>query len=361
MFSELDHLLDSFLEMGIPGLGMTVLQHGKCVYRRVSGWADPGHLRPITGYERYHIYSCSKPVTVTAALQLWEKGLFQLEDPLYLYIPEFRDMTVREPDGAIRPARNPIRILDLFRMTAGLSYNLTSDALVRARKETNGECPTVETIRYLAQDPLMCEPSARYEYSLCHDVLAALVEVLSGEKFEEYVDARIFKPLGMSHSTFLLPADELDTITNQYRGNADTGEIVPISKDNPFRLGSLYASGGAGMVSTMDDYLLFLEALREGERLLKRSTIQEMITNRLTEEQRRTYALTECGYGYGLGVRCPDGGATDFGWGGAAGAYLAVDLENDYTFFYAQHVLSTPNAVQRRQLPLCVSRGLAEK
>jgi CubicO group peptidase (beta-lactamase class C family) len=273
-------------------------------------------------------------------MQLWEKGLFSLEDKLSDYMPEFNDMTVKTENG-IQKAEHPILIRHLFEMTAGFSYHCRSPHIITAISETDGRCPTRETMKYLAKEPLLFEPGDRWEYSLCHDVLAALVEVISGEKFETYVKKNIFDIAGMSRSSFMLPEEELNTIAEQYR--FENGRAVNVGKNIvSYKLGSEYASGGAGGISTVDDYIKFLEALRT-HKLLKSETLKLMMTDRLTEWQKRTY-WTQATHGYGLGVRCPKGDKqyTDFGWGGAACAYLAVDVENKISLFFGAHLLSSP-------------------
>ena len=344
MFSKLKALLDSFLEMGVPGYDILIQQDGKPIWRCQNGYSDLENKIPVSGDERYNLYSCSKPVTVTAAMQLWERGLFHLEDPLSLYLPEFASMTVKTEDG-VRPAKKQIRMRDLFTMTAGLTYDLHSPGLERARTETQGRCPTRETMKYLAQDPLAFEPGTRYNYSLCHDVLAAAVEVISGEKFEDYVRKHIFEPMGMHRSSFLLPESERDTLAPQYR--FENGKAVRIGPHAIHVLGSDYASGGAGLVSTTEDYIRFLEGLRTAQ-LLKPYTIRLMTTDQLTEEERSSYGFLGR-YGYGLGMRCPFPGlpCQDYGWDGAAGAFAGVDPSRRVTLYYAQHLLALPNVEQR--------------
>ncbi len=339
MFEKLTKFCDLFLEMGVPGYDILVCKDGKPVFRCYNGYSDLENKIKMTGKERYNIYSCSKPITCTAALQLWEKGLFSLDDKLSDYMPEFAEMTVKTEEG-IKKAENPILIKHLFEMTAGFSYALTSPALMQCRAETEGKCPTRETMRYLAKEPLLFEPGDRWEYSLCHDVLAALVEVVSGEKFEDYVEKNIFTPLGMKDSTFMLPDEALDTLAEQYR--FEGGAPKNVGKRIAYKIGSAYASGGAGGISTVEDYMKFLEGLRT-HKLLKPETLALMQTDRLTEHQKRTYWSRET-HGYGLGVRCPIGVPhyTDLGWGGAAGAFLAVDTENAISVYFGTHLLSSP-------------------
>lgn len=340
MFENLKKLCDYSIKLGVPGIDVVVFYKGECKFRYFTGYSDLENKVKMTGKERYNIYSCSKPITVTAALQLWEKGLFSLEDKLSYYMPEFARMTVKTENG-IKKAENPILIKHLFEMTAGFSYDVNSPSLQKCYADTNGRCPTREAMKYLAKEPLLFEPGDRWEYSLCHDVLAALIEVISGEKFETFVKKNIFDKVGMKNSTFMLPESELETVAEQYW--YEDGEILNIGKNiKDYKIGTEYASGGAGGISTVDDYIKFLEALRKGE-LLNKETLDLMKTDRLTERQKHTY-FTRKTHGYGLGVRCPVGieEYTDFGWGGAAGAFLAVDTELEISVYVGMHQRRSP-------------------
>ncbi len=340
MFEKTKAFCDSLLSYGLPGFDFVVYHKGNCVLRHMNGYSDLENKIKMSGNERYNFYSCSKVVTCVAAMQLWEKELFSLDDKLSDYMPEFEKMTVVENKKIIE-AKEPIRIKHLFEMTAGFSYNCNSMNIRESIAATNGKCPTREVMRYLAKDPLLFEPGKRWEYSLCHDVLAALVEVIAGERFEIYVKKNIFDVVGMPRSTFVLPASERETLAQQYQYR--NGKVVNIGKDVPYYIiGSEYASGGASLVSTVDEYVRFLEALRT-HKLLKPETLALMTTDRLSEAQRETY-WTKNSHGYGLGVRCPNGKEkyTDFGWGGAACSYLAVDMENEISLFFGAHVLSSP-------------------
>ena len=349
MFEKTKSFCNSFIQMGVPCFDLAVYKDGECVLRHMGGYTDVEHKTPVKGDERYYIYSCSKPITCVAAMQLWEKGLFSLDDKLSDYMPEFAEMTVNK-NGAITKAENPIQIKHLFEMTAGFSYDLNSPQLNLCRKETENRCPTREVVKYLAKEPLIFEPGERYNYSLCHDVLAALVEVISGQKFEEYVKQNIFVPLNMNYSTFILENNEKDTLCKLYQFGTEKS-LTDLNKKNWYAIGSEYASGGAGCVSTVDDYIKFLEALRKSDKIIKTETLKLMTTNRLTKEQAQDFGFKNT-HGYGLGLRTPlDGGIfTDFGWGGAAGAYLAVDIENGISIYHAQHLLNSPNQALRNNI-----------
>ena len=359
MFENLKSFCDSFLEV-IPGFDIVVYHDGKCVFRHMGGYSDLENKIPMNGKERYNLYSCTKFITCVAALQLWEKGYFSLDDKLSDYMPEFTEMTLKTEDG-IKKAEQPILIKHLFEMSTGFAYDCGSVEIQEAFAATDGRCPTRETMKYLAKRPLLFEPGTKWEYGFSHDILAALVEVLSGEKFENYVKKNIFDPLGMKDSTLMLPEDELDTICAQYK--CRDGKIVNVGKPiRTFKLGSEYASGGAGAISTVDDYIKFMEAVRTGV-LLKPETVVLMSTDRLSPSQRETYTHRPT-HGYGLGVRAPKEGDVrlDFGWGGAAGAYWAIDLKHKISIYHAQHILAPPNQVMRRYIyPYVISDFFGEE
>ena len=358
-FDSVRDFLDTFLETGLPGFDCVIYHEGQCVLRHWNGYSNLEEKLPMQGNELYNIYSCSKPITVTAVLMLLERGLIRLEDKLADYIPEFSEMYIVDSEvqagstdginlsfeekvqtGALRKAKNPITIRHLLSMKAGFSYDTDSPALQLARQETGGRCPTLETIQYLAKEPLRYEPGEGYGYSLAHDVLAAVIEVITGKRFGQFVKENIFDPLGMTRTTFLLPDSRLDEITEQYHYDPETKTFRNVGKAiEYYKFGSEYESGGAGCISTVDDYIKFLEALRSGK-LLKQETLDLLTTPQVTEEQYPNPL-----YSYGLGMRCPKPGSpmTDFGWGGHAGAYLTMDRKYHFSFFYVQHAVGAPN------------------
>ncbi len=349
MFEKTKALCQKFLDMGVPGFDLMVYQDGKEILRHKGGYNDLETQTPIRGDERYHIYSCSKPITCVAAMQLWEQGKFSLEDKLSDYIPEFAQVTVKTPNG-VQKAKNPILIRHLFEMTAGLSYTVYAPPLRQYYASTDFRCPTLDTVRQLPKVPLLFEPGTSWKYSLCHDVLAALVEVWSGQRFEAYVKEHIFNVLGMDRTDFLVQKDQYHTLATHYAWDTKLERPV-VKEDNWYRPGTEYASGGAGCVSTVEDYIKFAEELRCGTKLLKRETYEMMFTDRLTPEQTEAYTQ-KAAHGYGLGMWTPKAGGSrpDVGWGGAAGALLAVDIPNGISLFYVQHMLYSPNQPIRQQV-----------
>ena len=354
MFENVKALCAHFLEMGVPGFDLLVLRDGKEILRHKGGFMDLEKQIPIQGDELYNIYSLSKPLTVTAAMMLWEKGAFDLEDELSNYLPEFKEMTVQTENGIVK-AEKPILVRNLFTMTAGFSYQLKSPWLMKLREDTRGRCPTREFARYLAREPLFSQPGTEYRYSLCHDVLAALVEVISGEKYEAFVKKNIFDPTGMTRSNFLLPVEEYDKLATRYvfqDGKAVAGDKMPA-----YRIGSEHASGGAGCVSTVEEYIRFAEGLRTYA-LLKKETVDLITRPWLNETEARTWPLTTYTYGLGMRKHKPNSVQADFGWGGAAGAVLNIDIENGFSLYYGQHMTKSPNQSMRTAIYTSVLKDL---
>lgn len=359
-FEVLTNFLDTLPKRGIPGVDCAIYYKNKSVYRHSAGYADVKSRRPITSDDLYYLYSATKVITCTAALQLFEKGRFLMTDPLYEYLPEFRDMDVRHKlsDGHIekRPALNSIKVQDLFTMSAGLTYNINSEWINAVKIKTEGRCPTRQTVEAISKEPLMFEPGTHWNYSLCHDVLGALIEVISGQSFSNYLREHIFEPVGMKDTGFSVSDDKLGRIATKYCFNDKLKIAEETPADNIYKIGTEYESGGAGLISSVDDYILFANALCNngrtimGEKILSKCTIDLMRTNHLSDVALWDFNWVQMsGYGYGLGVRTMInkalGGSVssigEFGWGGAAGAYVLIDPECELTVFYAQHLLNS--------------------
>lgn len=357
-FQSLTTFLDGLPAMGIPGTDCVVLEGRRTVYRHFNGCSDREAKTPMRGDERFYLYSCSKVITCVAALTLYEKGMFLMTDPLSEYIPEFKDMTVRKVgangEEVLVPCRREITVGDLFSMTAGFDYDLTVPEIQKVVDETDGRAPTLDVARALAERPLLYEPGTHWRYGLEHDVLGAFIEVLSGQRFGRYLQEHVFDPLKMKRSGFPNSPLAREGMMAQYRRDELTGTVarIPI-EENEFVFGTEYESGGAGLISCVDDYARFAAALanggvgEDGERILGRNTIDLMRTNRLDAGQMRDFDWIQFkGYGYGLGVRTlvdkaaagSPGPLGEFGWAGAAGAYVLIDPERRLSMFYAQHM-----------------------
>ena len=186
-------------------------------------------------------------------------------------------------------------------------------------------------------------------------MLAALVEVLSGEKFEDYTKKHIFDPMGMTRTTFLKDPATYEEVATHYVFRE--GAPVKRSKWPNYRLGPEHASGGAGCVSTVEDYIKFVEGLRTCK-LLKKETIDLIRQDHLNEQEKKTFPLAAYHYGLGMRSRNPGTDHDDYGWGGAAGAVLNIDPRHGISIFYAQHLLSSPNQSIRTRVYTAVLQDL---
>lgn len=335
-FTKYQKLMDDLTEEYLPCTDSAIYRGYDEILRYHTGYADREAGIPMAGDEYYFCYSVTKLFTCTAALQLFEEGKYLLNDLLCKYLPEY------DPRITIRM---------LFTMTAGFDYDRSF-----AEQFAGTDTSTRDVLRELAKKPAVYVPGGNYLYSLAHDVLAVFIEVVSGERFSDYLENHIFRPLGMTHSG--LYCKEPEKLAALYQHNAQTHVCERIEQKNWYRLSEQYESGGAGLVSTLDDLVKFFVTLtnggtsKDGVCILSPATIDLMRTNFLTEAQQKSFAAQfpqYAGYGYGLGVRTfidplangEPGAIGEFGWAGAAGAYIVMDPQNKLTLVFMTHVLES--------------------
>lgn len=376
-FTRLRHYMDRLVaEYNVPGVDCIVYKEHEMLFRYFTGKSDIENNKDMNGNELYLIFSMTKMLTCTAALQLLEQGKFLVSDPISKYLPEYAKMklsgealdaakaaqiatggTMGESTDASFDgyARTPITIEHLFTMTAGLNYDLGAPYIKQAIAE--GKTSTRELVRALAETPLGFEPGTRYRYSLCHDVLGGLVEVLSGKTLGEYMKENIFEVLGMKNTFFGVPKDEerLSRMAVRYNHGNDRRPVRWELKCD-YNLTEDYQSGGAGLTSCTEDYALFLDALanggvgKNGGRILCPSSVALMSANHLSGQPLADFQAGHVGkgYGYGYAVRthydqaqsCSLSAVGEFGWDGAAGAFSMVDPKNKLSLTCFQHIHS---------------------
>ena len=349
-FSKLDQFMDTMPTCGIPACDLAVSYQGKIVYRRGVGFSDAAKTKPVSPDDLYYIFSVSKITTCVAAMRLVEQGLIGLDNPVSKYLPTFARLTVKNGKG-VSPAQNAMTVRHLFTMTGGMNYALTSPAIVRALQDPNAS--TIDLVNAMADTPLEFEPGVNYLYSLCHDVLAAVVEVASGVRFSEYVQKNIFDPLGMTRTGYHLPKALKEKMSAMYQFVPRVQKSVEIPIANQYILNDNYDSGGAGLYSCVDDQLRLLTVLacggktEEGYVLLRPETIAAMGVNLLPESAMPQFTPTRLyGYGWGLCGRAhvdPTvsralSSVGEFGWDGAAGAFGLVDPTKQVAIYFGTHI-----------------------
>ena len=370
-FTPMKEFMGMLTDWRIPGNSIKITLKNKEVFSFQSGFEDVKNKIPMSENLLFNIYSCSKPITVIAALQLYEKGYFLLDDPLYSFIPEYRDIYINKSNGDRIKANNPITLRHLFTMTSGLTYNTDTAAFKKAKEITNGKMNTLDTIKCLAADGLSFEPGEAWQYGLNHDVLAAVVEVISGKKFRDYVRENILLPLEMK-DTYYHNENVIERVAKQYQyinsnetnivkqqsdrnNQTKSGRIEEVGKAVSLIFGEEYDSGGAGITTSVEDYSRFSSALanngmgENGEQIISSNSIKMLKENQLNEHQIKYFNWPQLrGYGYGLGVRTmidrvkagSNGSIGEFGWGGAAGATVLIDTDLNLSMFYTHHMLN---------------------
>lgn len=371
-FNKLTEYIDSLNKLyGVPAVDCKITKGHEVVYRHMAGYSDYENNVPITKDTLFRLFSATKVVTMTAVMQQIERGNLKLYDEVRNYLPEFDHMKVADEFKFEFPihwpkstdkchyAHNTIRIIDLMSMTAGLSYDTASEEQKHIRNISNNQASTREVIAAISKMPLSYEPRTRYSYGLGHDVLAAVVEIASGQKYSEYLKDNIFAPLGIEDFYFHWDDNKSlsDRICAMYLGVFGTDEIKPDDgvMSGSFKITANYESGGAGLAGTVDAYSTFIDALcnggvgANGARILSEESVKMFTVPYTTGQMSKDFAITgKVGYEYGLGVRvlvdekASKSPVGEFGWDGAAGAYVLVDPINNISIFYAQHIMGFP-------------------
>jgi CubicO group peptidase (beta-lactamase class C family) len=379
--------LEEFFKDGIlAGTVTLVWRGGRVVHNANIGWRDVERRLPMERDTLFRIASMTKPITSLAALMLFEEGRFALDEPITRWAPEFTDMRVlRSPNGSLNetdPARRAITFEDLLTHRSGLTYaSFQTGPIAEAYEQTLGseidsDLSPDEWIARLAALPLIDQPGAAFHYSHSTDLLGLLIARIEGVPLGDVLKRRIFDPLGMKDTGFIIPPEKRERRAKLYgfddagqleerpRGSITTGRAGTLLPD---RLNELaYVSGGQGLWSTADDYLAFAriflgDGTVDGVRLLRPETLALMASNRLTDSQRaaaRIWIPVFTAHGFGMGVavvldpekadptRC-QGGIGTVGWPGAYGGWWQADPTDGSVMIFLAHNLLEMNQVAK--------------
>jgi CubicO group peptidase (beta-lactamase class C family) len=360
--ARLGEVLGADIESGrIPGAVMLVMRHGKIAYFETFGSENARDGAAMRKDSIFRIYSMTKPVISVAVMMLWEEGRFDIDDPIAKYLPELKDLKVAvvrkgaddKNNVELEPPKRQPTIQQLLEHTGGLSYDIlpkSPDYPVRQMYLDAGVGSPDETLAELVAKigrlPLASEPGTVWEYSRSTDVLARLVEVVSGIPIDRFLETRIFAPLGMKDTGFWVSAEKFNRLAEPFANDPGPGSpfrLIEVTK--PLKL----LSGNAGLVSTAEDYARFTQMLinrgrLDGVSVLGPETVKYMTSDQIGTVRGPLY-LPGPGYGFGLGVavrlsvgQAPyPGSEGDYSWGGAAGTVFWVDPKEDLTaVFMAQ-------------------------
>jgi CubicO group peptidase (beta-lactamase class C family) len=384
-----DHFRATYVEPGkIAGCQITVVRGGHVAYHRSLGLMDRERQTPMAEDAIFRIYSMTKPIASVALMQLYERGLFQLLDPVSRYIPSWRTQQVGlvGDDGAVtlvKPER-PMNVRDVLMHTTGLPGGLFADnpidaAFNRARAEQLGRQTLESVTELLAEHPLKFHPGTHWNYGISTDIVGRLVEILSGLPFDEYLRRELFEPLGMADTGFYVPEESLPRLAAcyQYRP-ANTPRLMEGPFANAIRRPRSYLSGAGGLVSTTHDYVAFCQMLAnggqlDGRRVLGRKTLELMTVNQLpgggSLQDVAIGGFGEAnfeGVGFGLGFAVGMGPAAtamagsggEFYWGGAASTAFWVDPAEDLFVVFMTQLFPSVAYPFRAQLRALVYQAI---
>jgi CubicO group peptidase (beta-lactamase class C family) len=348
----------------VPGAVMLVARRGKIAWTKTMGFRDRAAKDPMRPDSIFRIYSMTKPIVSVAAMMLVEEGRLQINDPVAKYLPEIGQMKVgveTSEDGKAAlhltdPARE-MTVQDLLRHTSGLIYGARGKSLVNAAyveaKIGNRDFSNEEFVAKLSKLPLRFSPGERWEYGVSTDVLGRVVEVVSGKTLGEFLNERIFTPLGMADTGFFVPGEKLPRAAQPWQ----VPEAPPMTPRFDVAQKPRFESGGGGLTSTIDDYLRFTTMLADGgkfagKRLLGSKTLEFMIADHVGARPGRPPGL---GFGLGFEVRTSVGDAAlpgslgEYGWAGNAGTLFWIDPKEQLIAIYMVQVSDGDRIMLRNQ------------
>ena len=391
---------DRYVRTGrLPGVLTAVARRGQLAHLACSGQRDVASGAPLTPDTIFRIYSMTKPIASVALMTLYEEGRFQLDDPVSRFIPEFADLRVWD-DGTPLAYRTtyperPMEVRDLLTHTSGLTYGFMGrhpvDALYRrhgiegravlAPMEAAPAVDLVEMVGRLAGLPLQFSPGTRWNYSVSTDVCGRLVELLSGESLDRFLASRLFEPLGMVDTAFMVTDDQADRLAACYaRTPGDGLAVADPAATSSYRTMPTFLSGGGGLVSTATDYLRFTLMLLnggelDGARVLGRKTVEYMTINHLptggdlaSMGQRVFSETTYDGIGFGLGFSVMldparagvVGSVGEYAWGGAASTMFWVDPREELVGLLLTQLLPSSSYPLRREMKALTYQALVD-
>lgn len=359
---KITDLLKSQVNNGdVKGAAAYVLKNGRPIYRGCVGMADEARGIKWEHDTIVRLYSMTKPITAAAMMILLDRGALDIHDKVWYYIPGFRNQTVLTDSGERVPVENEVTIKHLMDMTSGCAYPDTSfpagaemqKLYDRVAEELQNGNPT-DTLTYanlIGQQPLAFQPGEKWMYGSSADVLGAVIEVVSGKKFGDFLRDELFEPLGMNDTDFYCPEEKLNRFAENYQPTENGLEPAlwqHLGLSYLCRKPPEFQSGGAGLCSTMDDYAAFAEMLLNkgvynGRRILSENAVRYLTSPHLTPEQNACMNWEQCiGYNYGSlmriltdeGAAGPSGHLGEYGWDGWLGCYFANDPVGGYTFLY---------------------------
>jgi len=329
----------------LSAIQTAIVKNGKLIHFDSYGSSDISENNELKSDDIFRIASMTKPIVSLALMKLYEEGKFKLNDPVYKYIPEFKNLTVKKRKKT-KPVKNHVKVIDLLRHSAGLNFKGPEDY----RKVINMNLE--EYTKDAAKTPLKFEPGTTWWYSSSTDICGYLIEVLSGQKLDVFLKKNIFDPLKMDDTFFELPKNKIDRLTTLYVVGENKELVSFDNKSNsPFKDKVILLNGSGGLLSTTEDYLKFSVMLlnngfSNGEQIIKKSTLDLMKEDHsLGLKYKKLVFGKKKGFGLGFEVVKEDetkfGSKGTFGWGGMFGTYFRVDPKENMVYIYMTQSFET--------------------
>jgi len=329
----------------LSAIQTAIVKNGKLIHFDSYGSSDISENDPLEEDDIFRIASMTKPIVSIGLMMLYEEGKFNLNDPVYKYIPEFKNLTIKKRKK-VKPVKNHVKIIDLLRHSAGLNFKGPED--YRKVISMNLEEYTKESVK----EPLRFEPGTTWWYSSSTDICGYLIEILSGQKLDVYLKDKIFDPLKMDDTSFELPKNKLDRLTTLYVVGEKKELVSFDNKSNsPFKNKVTLLNGSGGLLSTTKDYLKFsVMLLNNGsigsEQILKKSTLDLMKQDHsLGLKYKKLVFGKKKGFGLGFEVVKEEdtkfGSKGTFGWGGMFGTYFRADPKQNMVYIYMTQSFET--------------------
>ena len=329
----------------LSAIQTAIVKNGKLIHFDSYGSSDISENDPLEEDDIFRIASMTKPIVSIGLMMLYEEGKFNLNDPVYKYIPEFKNLTIKKRKK-VKPVKNHVKIIDLLRHSAGLNFKGPED--YRKVISMNLEEYTIESVK----EPLRFEPGTTWWYSSSTDICGYLIEILSGQKLDVYLKDKIFDPLKMNDTSFELPKNKLDRLTTLYVVGEKKELVSFDNKSNsPFKDKVTLLNGSGGLLSTTKDYLKFsVMLLNNGstgsEQILKKSTLDLMKQDHsLGLKYKKLVFGKKKGFGLGFEVVKEEdtkfGSKGTFGWGGMFGTYFRADPKQNMVYIYMTQSFET--------------------
>lgn len=345
---NLNSIMHSYVDNNdISAIQTAIVKNGKIVHFDSYGYSDISEKDILDEGDIFRIASMTKPIVSLALMMLYEEGKFKLDDPVYKYIPEFKNLTVKKRKKN-KPIKNDVKIIDLLRHSAGFSFKGPED--YRKVIDMTLEQYTQDAIK----TPLVYEPGTQWRYSSSTDIVGYLVEVLSGLRLDRFLKARLFDPLGMEDTFFELPKFSNHRLTTLYV-KENEGDLVSFDNksNSPFTENVILFNGSGGLLSTTSDYLKFCQMLLNGgsfnnTKIITSETIALMKEDHsIGLKYKKLIFGKKKGFGLGFEVVKENdtkfGSKGTFGWGGMFGTYFRIDPVENMVFIYMTQSFETYN------------------